>query len=137
MAGRDWVAAEVSIRLATQLADAEITPADSAGNLKEPIDDAMRMLGVDESDLTTVDFDDAVCLLAATRYTVLRMVLERISDRFNISTPRGRFDLATTVSNVKQLLEFAAVDVDMCGVSDDTVIDLNFKRSGYVAETFG
>lgn len=105
------VAAAVGARLVTQLADAGMSAADTTGNLKEPIDDALRAMGVAEPELVAAESDDARGFLAMTRYQTLRVVLERIGDRFNVSTSGDSFSLNQAFSNVEKLLKQAEQDV--------------------------
>lgn len=105
------VAAAVGARLVTQLGDAGMSSSDSSGNLKEPIDDALRALGYAEGDLSTAEPEDARGFIAMTRYHALRAVWERIGDRFDYSDPDGSAKLNQTIGNVEKLLARAEADV--------------------------
>lgn len=105
------VAAAVGARLVTQLGDAGMSAADSSGNLKEPIDDALRAMGYAEADLATAEPEDARGFIAMVRYHALRVVWERIGDRFNVSTSGDSFALNQAFGNVEKLLDRASQDV--------------------------
>ena|SRR5215216_6276768 len=111
MPDRSWVANEVGIRLATPLAGAGMSADDTAGSLKEPIDDALRLLSYAEDDIPTAIPDDASGFLALTRWTTLKAILERISSQFDLSTGGDSFRLSQVVGNVERLLGLAEADV--------------------------
>lgn len=111
MPTREWVATEIGIRLATPLAGAGMTADDAAGSLKEPIDDALRLLSYAEVDIPTAVPDDASGFLALVRWTALKAILERISSQFDLSTGGNSFRLSQVVANVEKLLALAEVDV--------------------------
>jgi hypothetical protein len=140
MATREWVAGEIGIRLATPLADAEMGADDSTTNLKEPIDDALRLLGYGEDDIPTADHGSAYELLVAVRYTTLRAILERITDRFDITTGGDAFRLSQTIENVKAMLTRAEADLSGIASGDDFYsLDLSFLAggAGLTGESFG
>ena len=86
-------------------------PEDSAGNLKEPIDDALRAMGYAEDDLAGAEPENARGFIAMVRYHTLRAVWERIGDRFNVSTSGDSFSLNQGFGNVEKLLKQAEQDV--------------------------
>ena len=108
---RATVAAEVGVRLSAQLADVGLTAADTTGNLKEPIDDALRAMGTAEADLATAAPDDATGFLAMVRYHTLRRVWELQGDRFNVGLAGKSFSLQQAFANTERLLNLAAADV--------------------------
>ena len=108
---RSEVAVAVGSRLVTQLGDAAMSAADTSGNLKEPIDDALRAMGYAEADLAAAEPEDARGFIAMTRYHALRAVWERIGDRFNVSTSGDSFALNQAFGNVEKLLKAAEADV--------------------------
>lgn len=88
-----------------------MSAADSTGNLKEPIDDALRAIGYVEADLATAEPTNARGFIAMVRYHALRVIWERIGDRFNVSTSGDSFALNQAFGNVEKLLDRASKDV--------------------------
>lgn len=107
---RDEAAVEVGRRLSVVLAEAGIAVADTAGNLKEPLDDALRAMGYAETDLATAESDDAAGLLAMLRYQALRTAEERLAAKFDLSTGGDSFRLSQIAANVRALLARAEAD---------------------------
>jgi hypothetical protein len=68
-------------------------------------------MGYAEPDLATAEPDNARGFIAIVRYHTLRVVLERIGDRFNVSTSGDSFALNQTIGNVEKLLGQAERDV--------------------------
>jgi hypothetical protein len=71
------------------LAALGVGTADASGALKEPLDAALRLIGVAESGLpsATVADSDAETFLAALRWTVLRRLRNAAAARVTISAP--------------------------------------------------
>jgi hypothetical protein len=63
--------------------------ADTSGEMKEPIDAALRLLGVAEANLpaATVSDADVAAFLAALRWTVLRRLRNAAAARVTVSAP--------------------------------------------------
>lgn len=139
MPSRAWVAAEVGVRLATPLSDAEMDAVDTVGNLKEPIDDALRLLGYDEEDLSLVAHDSAAALLAVTRFTTIRTVLERISDRFDLNAGGDSFRLSQPIETLFKLLAKYEAEANYYVDTGDDIftLDLSYKSGGEMREIFG
>lgn len=101
---RAEVAAAVAARIPTQLADAGMAGTDTPGALKEPIDDALRGLGVAEAALATATSDDPVGFVALVKFFALKAVEARIGDRFDVGTGGDSYKLSQTVANVRALI---------------------------------
>lgn len=104
-------AAIVASRYPTQLADAGMTGADTPGNLKEPLDDALLALGHGYDDLAGGDDRDPMGFVTLARYYTLRAVLARVSDRFDLSSAGDSLRLSQTVEQVRALLAIEAQGV--------------------------
>jgi hypothetical protein len=140
MLTRAGVVAELAARLATPLSDAGLAAADTSGALKEPIDDALRMLGYPESDLVAAEVvdDDVPAMLALARYTTLKAVRDRMSNRFDLSARGTSLRLRQAVENINAMLVEAKADVlaiytVMPSTSANTGIvdmDLNYLSTG-------
>lgn len=120
MPSRTWLATQIGARYSAQLADAGMTPEDSTGNLKEPLDDALRLLGVPEDELDGAGgaasyVGDAPLVptpyLSMVAWTTLRQVQLRISDRFDVSGPRGGYRLSQAVKQLDTLIARAEEDI--------------------------
>ena len=113
MASRAWTAAEVGMRLSRTLTNAGMTSADSSGNMKEPIDDALRMMGYAEDNLvdpldpepSSIDF------LTLVEYTALRRIIRNIGDRFDLSTSGRNLRLQQQVATAERMLKAVEADV--------------------------
>jgi hypothetical protein len=109
---RAWVAAEMARRLGTILTAAAIGPSPTeAGELKEPIDDALRMLGVAEDDLATDEFPDAAGALALVKLTTLKAAHAKIATRFDIGRQGTSLRLQQTVATLERMIKAAEADV--------------------------
>lgn len=137
MATRGWVVTELSRRLATQLSDAVIAATDTAGNLKEPVDDALRMLGYAEAELALAVPDDteAAGFLALARLTTLKAVRDRLADRFDINvTGAIGLRLQQVVATVERMITEAQADViahygAIPAAGTDTMIEIDMGYS--------
>ncbi len=130
---RAEVAAQVAIRLSAQLADAGLAATDVTNGLKEPIDDALRSLGYAEADLATAAPSDAPGFILMAKYHTLRLVLEKVADRFDVTTGGDSYRLNQVIANLEKLLARAEADVirwfGALVVADDggvIVVDLNY-----------
>lgn len=139
MATRAWVAGEVGRRLGTILTAATIAPTDDTGNLLEPIDDALRMLGYAEDDLATAEPDNALGFLALVKYTTLKAALVRLSQRFDLGRAGVSLRLQQTVATLERMIAAAEKDVLSIykvmpsGVADDEV-GVTWLNMGYLTE---
>lgn len=111
---RDQIVAETGFRIGSVLADAGIQIADSAGNLKEPIDDTFRRgYAVAIDDLATETFDDSDFdgILALTIYHALKSALVRVSTRFDLTDAGDSYRLGQVVKQIETLLKLYESDV--------------------------
>jgi hypothetical protein len=108
---RAEVAAIIAVELATQLSDASMTGADTTGNLKEPIDQALRAMGESESTLSTATSDDPLGFLAMVRYQTLVKVRFALATNFDISMTGMSVRLQQQFANITVLLEAARAEV--------------------------
>jgi hypothetical protein len=136
MPSREWVATETGIRLATLLAEADLSASDETGELKEPIDDALRMLIYSEEELPTAEPEDAGGFLALVRYTTLLAILERVSDSFDATVGGDAFRLSQVIENIAKMLTRAEADIiarfgsppgELAGEVGITVLELSYK----------
>lgn len=111
---RGWLAGEIAARLAVPLSLAQMATTDDAGNLKEPLDDTLRMLGVDEGDLDATDLPDGLSAteyLALAKLVTLRAVRERLLGAFDITSEGTALRLNQRLQNVERLLKDAEAQV--------------------------
>lgn len=114
---RSDVAALIALDLSSVLAAANMVGTDSVGNLKEPIDRALRAMGVASADLLTAEPADDSLYEAQAMYETLRTVYRRLGDQINIGTGGDNFQLNQMFANVKALLDEAAARVAALGGS--------------------
>lgn len=112
---RSDVATLVGLDLSSVLAAAGMDATDSTGNLKEPLDRALRSLGVAASDLSTADVDDDALFEAQAMYETLRTVYRRLGDQININSQGDAYQLNQMFANVTALLQEAETRVRMLG----------------------
>ena len=108
---RAEVAAAVGARLGNTLAGAGLAATDTPGNLREPIDDALRQLGVRAEDLATADVEDSTGFVALVRHRALLLVLDRLADTFDVSTGGDSFKLSQQVANAEKALARAEAEL--------------------------
>jgi len=111
VASRAWVASQVASRLATPLAAVQMGGSDLPGELGEPIDDALRMLGYEESELATAEPDDPLGFLYLAIYTTLTAIWHRMVSTFDISSQGDSLKLSQRIGNVERMLAAAKADV--------------------------
>ena len=134
---RASVAALMGLRLSGLLGQAGMTSADEPGNMKEPIDDALRGLGYAEADLATADHEDVPGFIAATRYFTLKAILERVSASFDLTDEGSSIRLSQVVDHVRKLMNEAWEDASqyISGGGDPIIdLDLNFLTPRVVSE---
>ncbi len=116
------------------LADAGLLPADSSGNLKQPVDAALRGLGIATASLATAVPDDDVGFFAQAEYHTLRRIVRVLATRFDVTTGGDSYRLRQSFENATALLaEAEAAVLAMFGslvpTTDDggiVALDLNF-----------
>lgn len=86
---RTEVATEVGRRLAGILAAVGVAATDTAGGLKEPIDDALRSLGFAAADLATAAPAEDGAFLALVEYHALRKAAAELAPRYGVALPGG------------------------------------------------
>jgi hypothetical protein len=107
----DAVAA-IAAELSSLLTSAGMAATDTTGNLKEPIDRALRTLGYAASELATATPDDDAGLLALAIYETLTTIVARLAASFDIATSDGSsYRLQQVFANAKTVLEQAAATV--------------------------
>lgn len=117
-----------------------MTAVDSTGNMKEPLDDALRGLGYEETEVPTANHDDVSGLLTVTRYYTLRAILERISTSFDLTDEGSAFRLSQVVDQTRKLMNEAWSDAEsyIAGGGDPIFdLDLNFLTPRYPATEWG
>lgn len=102
---------ETARRLGTILTAATIAATDTTGNLKEPIDDALRMLGYAESELATAEPASSLPFLALVRYTTLRLAWDRRSQSFDLNSEGTGLRLQQRVATLERMLKDAEGEV--------------------------
>ena len=135
MATRAWVATELGRRLGVPLAAAFVLATDTAGNLKEPLDDALRMLGAAEDELGEPDGAPGgvwssdvytVPFLTLAIYTALKRAWAGVVANFDLSSQGDSLRLSQPVAAIERMLKAAEADVVRMfgmvpsGASDDT-----------------
>jgi hypothetical protein len=144
MMTRDEAAIEIGLRLALLLEEADITASDDPGALKEPIDDALRLMGYAEAEIATADPDDVPGFLTTLRYFTLRAIRDALAVNFDITSDGDSFRLSQVRDAVEKMLTAAAADVvaiygRLTITSADAAIisvDLNFKDRNTLTESF-
>lgn len=131
---RAATATALGVRLGKVLARAGIAAEDSEGNLKEPIDDTLRILGYTEAELADPETDvPAITVLPVARCLALRAARERLITLFDVSIEGDSYRRNQIVGNVERLLADACADVDLIlagaptGASPFVTVDLNYK----------
>ena len=110
MTRADAVAA-IAAELSSLLTSAGMAAADTTGNLKEPIDRALRTLGYAASELATATPDDDAGFLALAIYESLKTIVARLAANFDIATAGDSYRLQQVFANAKSVLEQAAATV--------------------------
>lgn len=108
---RAELAAWVGVRYRAYLEAAGRTSADSTGNLKEPIDDALLIAGYVEADLATIAPTEAgpindVRALAA--YTTMTQVVRDLGTSFDLSSEGDQYRLSQMLAAAEKELERTA-----------------------------
>lgn len=116
--------AYLSGTLAQWITDAGLTAADTTGNLKEPIDDALLMTGTAYADLATatVADDDALGYRKVLKYTGLLRIQDAIGARVDISLdgPQMSKSRSQAVKSLAEIVKAAKADADVFIVSTGT-----------------
>lgn len=112
---RSDVATLIALDLASVLAAANMAGTDTTGNLKEPIDRALRSMGVAPADLPIAEPVDDALFEAQAEYETLRTIYRRLGDQINLATGGDNFQLNQMFANVKALLDEAAGRVAALG----------------------
>lgn len=108
---RAEAAAILGAELATPLADAGMVATDSTGNLKEPLDRALRALGYGAAELAGAEPADDAGFLALATWEALRTVWRRMSDRFDLGLSGTSLRLSQSVATVQAMLAEAEGEV--------------------------
>jgi len=107
--------------LAQWISDAGLTAADSSGNLKEPIDDALLMTGTAYADLATATVADvdAMGFRKVLKYTGLLRIQDAIGARVDLTLdgPQMSKSRSQAVKSLAGIIEKAKADADMFIVS--------------------
>lgn len=98
---RNDVATYLGAVLDDLLADTGIAATDTSGNLKEPLDDALRSMGTATADLATAEPDDDRRFLLTAEYHTLRRMLAKLAVRFRLSTGGTALSLEQVHDHVK------------------------------------
>lgn len=114
---RSDAATLVALDLSAVLTAANMQGTDTTGNLKEPLDRALRAMGVAESDLATAAPDDGALFEAQAQYETLRTISRRLGDQMSLGTGGDNFQLNQVFTNVQTLLKEAADRVKALGGS--------------------
>lgn len=97
--------------LAQWLTDAGLTAADTSGNLKEPIDDALLMTGTTYSDLTTatVADTDVPGFRKVLKYTGLLRIQDAIGSRVDLQLdgPQMSKSRSQAVKSIAEIIKTA------------------------------
>lgn len=101
------VAAEINARIGFWLVETEITAADTTGNLKEPLDDALAAMGVAQEDRATAEPADGDRFILEAEYHTLRKVVRVLALRFNVGLGGNSFQLRQLFENAKVMLDDA------------------------------
>ncbi len=119
----------LAARLGSLVAEAGMAASDTTGNLKEPLDDALRGMGYAEADLTTVVPTDTRSVLISARYQTLLRIQEAIADRFDVSVGGDSFKLQQVIDNVEKLLAKARAEMFTTSGFQSGTISLGFLGS--------
>src|SRR5690348_7922993 len=114
---RSDVATLIALDLSSVLSAANMQGTDTLGNLKEPIDRALRAMGVASADLPIAEPADDSLFEAQAMYETLRTVYRRLGDQINLATGGDNYQLNQMFANVKSLLDEAAARVAALGGS--------------------
>ena len=98
-----------------------VTATDSAGGLKEPIDEAAILLSVEYSDLSSFSIDDsnAKAFFTALRYSTLKRILSGLNAFTNVDVSAGQgvsVKGSQLVAKVERLLMIAAHEARLEGL---------------------
>lgn len=111
---RAELAAWVGVRYAAYLEAAGRTSVDTTGNLKEPIDDALLILGYAEADLATIAPTEAGPindLRAVTAYTTMLQVVRDLGSSIDLSVEGDNYRLSQMLAAAEKELERTAAAV--------------------------
>lgn len=111
MVTREWLAGEVGVRLATPLTLANMDNEDSPGNLKEPLDDALRRAGFTELVNPQIPDTDGYAMIVLAKWTILQAVRLKLIGSFDIASEGTSLRLNQRLKNVETLLKDAEADV--------------------------
>jgi hypothetical protein len=106
------VVAHLSAALPEFLAAAGMDQADTAGDLKEPIDAALRLLGVARADRPTYEVADADgdAYEALARLTTMERVVAALGRKFDVSTEGDSYRLSQQRDAAEKLLTRLRID---------------------------
>jgi hypothetical protein len=85
--------------LSTWLTQAGLGNEDDLGQLKEPIDAALRMMSVAEGDLATASVDNVFGYIQVLRYAALMRISDAFGDRPTSKSHGGPASLSKTYDN--------------------------------------
>ena len=116
----------IAARLGSLVSEAGLAPSDTTGNLKEPLDDALRVMGYAEADIATANPTDTRYVLICARYQTLLRIQEAIADRFDVSVGGDSFKLQQVIDNVEKLLAKARIEMVTTSGFQSGTISLGF-----------
>lgn len=137
-------AEEMGRRLSLLFAQVELTTVDEPGEMKEPLDDALRLMGYAEDELVDAAPADVSTLLITLRYFTLKRMLDTLAVSFDLSTDGDSYKLVQIREAVQKLLASAASDVlsifGTLTITNQQIgviqIDLNYKSQPDMREAF-
>jgi hypothetical protein len=103
------------------LEDADLAATDTAGNLAEVIDAALRDMGVADAELASAAPVDGAGFRLLAEYHALRRVVLRLQSRIDIGTDGDTFRLQQAYDNALKLLALAEKRVSGGVVTPPTV----------------
>lgn len=114
---RAQLAADVAASLSEYIAETEIQPADTVGNLKEPIDKALRALGRTSSTLADpIEDSQEVAAIALAEWRVLERLhnaLTTVWTNSDFDGPESRLQLVESLKRLEARIAAAKADADL------------------------
>ncbi len=124
--------AEVNARIGLWLIEAAITAADTSGNLKEPLDDALAAMGVARVNRPTAQPVDGDRFVLEAEYHTLRKVVRVLGRRFDLASEgdnlrlaqvrkHAEIDLADAAARLREVTGFWVGSLDLAFVAVETI----------------